>query len=362
MPTGALPACAMLNRMDESSRISDQSPSTESERMSFGRLLLTLAGLGFGTYLVIEYGWNEVLGALQTVGWPGLAAITLFHAVPTLLCGLAWWLLLRPHLQENWPLFAWLRWIRDGTDGVVPVLPVSGELIATRILKLRRTPFAGAGVVVDVTAELFGQLLFSLLGFALLILTHQASHDLAWIALGLGVMTVQFVGFFIAQKKGLFRLIERPFAWIRRRQRRPESQADRTLHEQIIQLHAHRGVFLGSILVHLIAWVVGALEVWIGLRLMGHPLGVADVLVIESLVSAARSIIFFVPLNAGVQEGAYVLIGGLVGLPAGLALAVALLKRARDLIKGVPAVLAWQIIERREPGRAADRSVSRPPA
>ena len=50
------------------------------------------------------------------------------------------------------------------------------------------------------------------------------------------------------------------------------------------------------------------------------------------------------------------LIGALVGLPADLALAVSLLKRARDLIKGVPALLQWQLIESREFRRtAADR-------
>ena len=349
--------------MDESPPIADPTPAAAGRvsSVSLGRLLVTLAGLGLGAYLVIGHGWSDILLALQSVGLPGLGAITLFHALPTLLCGLAWWLLLRPSLQDKWLRYFWLRWIRDGTDGVVPILPVSGELIATRILKLRGIPFAGAGIVVDVTAELFGQLLFAILGLLLLVADRPAPHELAWVALGIGVMTVQFGGFFIAQKKGLFRLIERPFEWIRRRRGQAPapapSAADRTLHDQILQIHAHRRTFLQSVLLHLIAWVVGAMEAWIGLRLMGHALGVGRVLVIESLVTASRSITFFVPLNAGVQEGAYVLVGSLVGLPASPALAVSLLKRARDLIKGVPAVMVWQYIERREVRRAAGRLV-----
>ncbi|MBW4051805.1 MAG: hypothetical protein HIU85_10125 [Proteobacteria bacterium] len=334
---------------------------TEPRQVSWGRVLVTLAGLGLGAYLVVEHGWNDVLRGLQTVGWPGLAAITLFHALPTLVCGLAWWVLLRPHLKESGLLFVWLRWIRDGTDGVVPILPVSGELVATRLLRLRGTPMAGAGVIVDVTTELLAQLLFAILGFALLITTHQGSHYLTWVALGLAVMTVQFGGFLIAQKKGLFRLLERPFDWIKRRWRgmateAPEEvKAERTLHEQILQIHAHHRAFFGSLLLHLAAWIIGALEAWIGLWLMGHPLGVPDVLVLESLVSAIRSIIFFVPLAAGVQEAGYVLVGALVGLPADIALTVSMLKRARDLIKGVPAVLMWQLLERRAAGRPGER-------
>lgn len=329
--------------------------STESKHPRLGRLLVALIGLGIGAYLVIEHGWSDVLRALQAVGWPGLGAITVFHALPTLLCGLAWWTLLRPHLNENWFLFVWLRWIRDGTDGVLPILPVSGELLATRILRLRGTTLAGAGIIVDLTAELLGQVLFATLGLALLIVSHHGSHYLTWVALGIAIMAIQFGGFLFAQKKGLFRLMNHPFDWLRRRRRRAEppseAEANRTLHEQILAIYAHTQAFLGSVLLHFAAWIVGALEAWIGLRLMGHPLEVAEVLVMESLVTAIRSITFFVPLDAGVQEGSYVLIGALLGLPSGLALAVSLVKRARDVLKGVPALLLWQLIERRQSRR-----------
>lgn len=338
--------------MDDSSQALEAQPPAKPPRLPVGRILITVAGLGLGAYLVIDHGWSDVLRGLQAVGWSGLVGITLYHALPTLLCGLAWWVLLRPHLTEGWFPFVWLRWIRDGTDGVVPILPVSGELLATRILKLRGTAIAGAGIIVDLTAELLGQLLYAILGFALLVATHPASHYRSWVALGIGIMAVQFGGFLIAQRKGLFRLIERPLDWIRRR-RRPESQAERTLHDQIIQIHAHYRAFLGAVLLHFIAWVTGAVEAWIALRLMGHPLAMADVLIMESLVAAIRSITFFVPLDAGVQEGSYVLVGSLLGLPTGLALAVSLVKRARDVLKGLPALLLWQLIERRQPRPAA---------
>jgi putative membrane protein len=336
----------------------DPGPPTASGRAKRMRLLVTLIGLGLGASLVVSYGWKDVLRALQAVSWAGLAGITLFHALPTLLCGLAWWVLLRPHSDEKWFLYFWLRWIRGSIDGVVPVLPLSGELVASRILGLRRTAFVGAGIVVDLTAELIGQLLFAILGFALLVMSHPASRHLALIALGIAIMTVQFGGFFVAQKKGLFRIVEHPLDWIRRRRRIPESKADRTLHDQILQIHAHHRTVITSILLHLVAWVVGAMEAWIGLRLMGYPLTIADALILESLVAAARGVLFFVPLNAGIQEGAYVLIGGLLGLPADLALALSLLKRARDLIKGVPALLMWQFIESTELPRPSAELVS----
>jgi hypothetical protein len=68
-------------------------------------------------------------------------------------------------------------------------------------------------------------------------------------------------------------------------------------------------------------------------------------LVIESMLYAARSLAFAVPNAVGVQEGAYILLGAGFGLTPEMALALSLLKRARDLTIGLPALVAWQLLE-----------------
>jgi uncharacterized membrane protein YbhN (UPF0104 family) len=60
-----------------------------------------------------------------------------------------------------------------------------------------------------------------------------------------------------------------------------------------------------------------------------------------------RSVAFMTPGGLGFQEGAYVLAAPLFGLTADSALALALLKRAKDLIIGVVALLLWQALEGR---------------
>lgn len=274
----------------------------QAPHIRIARLFTALAGLGVAVYLVLDHGWQDVLHALQTAGWPAIGAITLLHALPTLICGLAWWLVLRPHSAERWTVLVWLRWIRDGTDGL---FPVSGEFLATRILRLRGAILGGASVIVDLTAELLAQVLYAALGLALLLTTHPALQAVGWVALGIGLMAVQFGGFLLAQRKGLFRLIERPLDWIRNNRRSTQTRADQTLHERVLALYAHRRAFFGSILLHLAAWVIGALEVWIGLQFMGHPLSMPKTLLLESLVTMVRSIAFFIPLGMGVQEGSY---------------------------------------------------------
>jgi uncharacterized membrane protein YbhN (UPF0104 family) len=85
----------------------------------------------------------------------------------------------------------------------------------------------------------------------------------------------------------------------------------------------------------------------VALRLIGVDLPIHSVIVVESLIFTLRTAAFIVPGAIGLQEGAYVLLAPLFGLPAEAALALSLIKRARDLAIGVPVMIAWQIGEGR---------------
>jgi uncharacterized membrane protein YbhN (UPF0104 family) len=97
--------------------------------------------------------------------------------------------------------------------------------------------------------------------------------------------------------------------------------------------------------IHLLGWLTGTLEVYVALHLMGHPIGLAEALVIESLTQALRGAAFAVPGAIGVQEGGLVILCALFGIPAGDAIALSLVKRAADIIIGIPGLIAWQVAE-----------------
>jgi len=79
-------------------------------------------------------------------------------------------------------------------------------------------------------------------------------------------------------------------------------------------------------------WVMGALELWIAFYLLGAPVSFAEAWIIEALVQLVRVGAFFVPLALGTQEGAFtVTVGALTGNPA-LGVAVAVLRRFRELV------------------------------
>jgi uncharacterized membrane protein YbhN (UPF0104 family) len=111
------------------------------------------------------------------------------------------------------------------------------------------------------------------------------------------------------------------------------------------EIAARPGALAASFALHGLAWLGVALEAWLALRLMGAPISLEGALAMESLLFASRSLAFFAPNALGVQEGAYALIAPLVGLTPADALALSLIKRARDLAIGAPALLIWQRAE-----------------
>jgi putative membrane protein len=319
-------------------------------RARLALVVAALAGAALAAYLVVDTGAQEVLAALQTAGWITLVAVSLAHLLPTVLRGVGWRLLFGAHARVGWLGFTWARWVREAVDNILPVLPASGVLAGTRVLFTWGEDRAGASAVVDLTSELLGQVAFGLLGLALLLAVAPDDPRVWWAALGMGVITIAFLGFLGAQLGGLFRFLGRAADWLQRRwgadaRKRRSGPSAGVFHDHIQSFYRFRGHFAGSVVVHFIGWVASAMEVWLALSLMGSALAVTQALVIESLIFALRSASFFVPWSAGIQESGYVVIGAMFGLSPDIALAVSLLKRGRDLVLGVPVVLAWQVGE-----------------
>ncbi len=90
--------------------------------------------------------------------------------------------------------------------------------------------------------------------------------------------------------------------------------------------------------------------------MLGAETGLAEALVIESLGQTVRNAAFVVPGGLGVQEGGFVLICALFGIPPEQAIALSLIRRVRDIILGVPGLVAWrwEMAARDRTGSAAE--------
>jgi putative membrane protein len=313
-----------------------------------GVALGALAGIGLGTALILYFGLEQVGDAFLTAGWRGLAAMTGVYGAALIVCALAWRQLTIAPPRNATLILHWARLLRDSVGNILAVVPAAGEIIAARELAIFgfSAGSAGASTIVDLTMEIVSLILFALLGLAILS-WQQPGESIAWWSLGALVMSaVAMAGFIAAQRGGLFRFLESLADRLGLTAPWSEPDQSRSIHAAINDIYRATTRPISSGALHFVAWIVGSGEAWLALSFMGHPLSFSDVLVIESLLLSLRMAVF-VPWAAGVQEGGYVALGALFGLGPDIALGLSLLKRAREILTGVPCLLVWQALETR---------------
>ncbi|WP_020200733.1 lysylphosphatidylglycerol synthase domain-containing protein [Cupriavidus sp. WS] len=327
--------------------------------------LAGLLGLLALIALVIHEGAGDVAGIVARAGWPLLLLVPL-HALPLLLDARGWRVLLAaadPDGRAGLGFLWWVAAVREAVSRLLPVASVGGELAGIRLarLRIRDTTAVTASIVVEVMVTLFAQYLFCVLGALLLV---AALHDgaQAWVvALGLALSLPVPVLFALSLRYGgIFARLESAAGRLLGADHRLVAMLDGArLDAAIRALNRRHGRLAAALAWQLAGFAAGALETWCALWLLGHPLPFWQAVAIESLTQAARQVAFFVPAGLGVQEAVMVLLGNLLGVDAQVALSLALVRRAREVLFGVPALLSWQWVEVRGWRRgAAARQVS----
>ena len=314
--------------------------------MKLAIAITALAGLLAAILLIGYHGFLAVSDLLLTVGW-GMVAVSVYHLIPVMFSALAWRRVLRNTWRKSLLVFFWARSVREAVGSLLPVMQVGGELVGARILTFHgaKAGIAGASVVVDLTLETIAQFFFTLLGLLLLVLLGGSQQTVRWAAAGLVVAALALGGFVIAQRKGMFKLFEDFIEKISDKWEWLSLGKIDDLHDTIQKLYRERRALLAAGVTHLFSWIISAGEVWLALYFMGSPVSFLEALILESLSHAVRSAAFMVPGALGVQEGAYMLLGQMLGLTPEMGLALSLVKRVRDLLLGIPAFLGWQVLE-----------------
>lgn len=312
-------------------------------RMPWPVLGALAGGAAILVWLIARVGVAPVLAAAGRLGWGGFLFIVVCHLGLIVLMGHAWWLL-APHRPPR-RAFVFARFVRDSAAEALPLSQVGGFVVGARALVLGGASgrFAAASTLVDLTVEACAKLPYTLLGVALLWLREPGGAALIG---GLGVLVVALpalcVVLFQRQVAGL---VERGVAAIARRTGGIWSLPPASLRQEIATIYRRRLALAGAFAIHATTWLLSGVELWLMLRLMGAPLGLAAAIIIDSLLNGLRSFAFAIPGALGVQEAGYVMLGALFAMPPELAIALSLLRRGRDLAIGIPGVLAWQGIE-----------------
>ncbi len=116
------------------------------------------------------------------------------------------------------------------------------------------------------------------------------------------------------------------------------AEAFEQIDSQIAALHTHARVFYSSLAMEYVARVINSLEYYFIMLALGHPVTLADSLLMLAFSSLIGNLLFFFPMQLGAREGSLVMIVRhlSVAAPAAVGLYASVLTRIREL--------AWIIV------------------
>lgn len=321
--------------------------------MTRAALWLLSAGVLLFAAVLVSQGLSAVFATLALAGW-GLLLLALLHLLPLLLDAASIRVLFdtnAAHSSMRDSLLA--RWAGESANSFLPAGPIGGPVVMARHLAQRGVPMqeAAAVITVSTTLQTLAQVVFAMTGMALLgAQASQVSQHAVRMPLLIasGVLALCLAGFYLMQRRGLFGKLMRAIGRFSgsRDWSALLSRAE-AIDVAVQDTYGRRGRVAASFVLSLTGWVIGTAEVYLILRLLGSPVDWDTALLLESLGQAIRSAGFAIPGSLGVQEGGYLLLAPLAGLPPNTAVALSLAKRAREIVLGLPGLLYVHLSERR---------------
>jgi len=317
--------------------------------------LFGFAGVALFIGLLVRQGVSAVGLAVAAAGW-ALLAIALYHLfVPVFLDAIAWWVLFPRSTRPSLWKLCWMRWIGESVSTLVPSAAVGGDIVRARLATIDGAPMAvsAASVLVDLTLGVFTQAAFTILGLVLLVEATGQKSFVGPTLLGTLAGVAAVAGFYFVQRLGMFRFLALIISKLASSDEWNSLVAGgATLDQTIRELYARPAGVIACCLVTIVSLIGGSGEIWIALHALGLHATIVNAVILQSMVLTIRSVAFPVPGGIGVQEGGYLVLGSLLGIPGDAAFALSLIARVRELTLGIPGIIVWQVVEGRRLFRA----------
>ncbi len=174
--------------------------------------LRTALGVCLITGLIVWSGAADVLRVVATIGW-GALIVSLFRFALLIFDTLSWRAVLDAATRPSIGRLFWVRWIADSINTLLPVARIGGEFVRARLLArdsaggMNPGPIsgavAGASVMVDVTAGIVTQFLFSVVGVvAFIVLVRGDAGNSVSLLAGVALFGLGLVVFYKIQHAG----------------------------------------------------------------------------------------------------------------------------------------------------------------
>ncbi|MGH1479357.1 MAG: lysylphosphatidylglycerol synthase domain-containing protein [Geminicoccales bacterium] len=312
---------------------------------------VSIIGLIVGLFLTVGLlVWSDIGQVLQSLSTAGFGLLLVFFLAPpeAMLSAEAWRRLFPDERRPAYWQTLRASWMGAAVNALLPVATIGGEMVKARVLMLGKMPGNDvvAATIVDKTVQAIVILVWGLIG--LLVLACLApDENLLWGGLiSASLFGFGIAGFIWAQLAGSFSFLAKSGARLMQRssgEGEPASSHD--LDQAIRAVYRRPGVIAKSAALRLTSQIWLVSEVLLATYLLGHAVGLEEAIMLRALIGAVRGFSFVIPAGLGLQEGAYIALGALIGLPADVMLALSLASRLREIGPNIPFLIAWQHLE-----------------
>ncbi|MFT5350886.1 MAG: putative membrane protein [Gammaproteobacteria bacterium] len=316
--------------------------------------MVTHIGLAIGLLLLISLliwqGVLDVANLLLSSGW-SLLWLPLIWLPSFIPATQGWRVLFDPQRSPGFTHSLLAMWMGRAVNNLLPVATIGGEIAKARLIHfwgIKGTD-AAASVMVDKVVQAISVALWGLIGVCSLLYLSD-NNELAFYAfLGSFILALCSIGFLYVQKAGLLGILTKlggklikTDAW------EGISFNAREIDAAIVDIYANKAMMFWAIFYRTLGLALQTAEVYLACYLLGHPISILEAIMLKSLSSTLSDAVFVIPNAYGIQEGAFILVGSLVGLDANTSLAVSLSIRIRDLIFDPAGLMTLHQIESKQ--------------
>lgn len=326
------------------------------------KILYVATGFAVLVWILAKTDLGEVVTLARRVGFAGMALVLLLYLLAFVIDTITWQMTLPSvRLDARWlyRLFK-IRMVGEAFNNATPAAGMGGEPVKAVLLKRSH----GIGYLEGTTSLVLARtintlaLLIFLAGGYLLVLASDAVPSSLQVLAGVGLSATALgvLSFWAIQR---FQMTSLAGTWLARFRfaRALESALGhvRAIDDALVHFYTQqRGRLGAATLLAFVNWLLGAVEVWFVLRFLGHPLGLGDAWIMESMAQLVRLGAFFIPASLGAQEGAFFLAGSTLAGSGTLGVAVGVVRRFREILWIVWGfALGYGLDRAREPEPAA---------
>ena len=307
--------------------------------MKIFKIIFFVVGLALLGWVIQQTSISETLDLVSQIGW-GFLLVLFFYFLAFLFDSLTWQItVISAPLTPKW-LFRFfnMRLAGEAFNNTLPAASMGGEPVKAVLLKNHygfNYRESVASIILARTINSVALILFLIAGVFLMLDSAVLDEKYNSIAgTGLVVLTILIFLFFAVQRFKLASLTSAAlsknkfFQWLD-----GILQHIKDVDEKLVEFYTrHHARAAFAFVLAFVNWVLGVTEIYITMFFLGHPVTMTEAWIIEAVAQLVRVATFVIPASIGAQEGAFMVIGAAVTGSPTVGFAVALVRRAREII------------------------------